>query len=56
MQTNYWEIMQNLRRLLQDPNLITKFGLAGFKWVNENYDDEKNRQVLLGYLDSIQDD
>ena len=55
MQTNYWNIFQNLKKLLLEPDLIRDFGSSGFQWVNANYTDEKNKQILLDYFDTIKD-
>jgi hypothetical protein len=52
LRTRYWEIDLNLRNLLSNPDLISKYAIKGYEWVTENYTDAKNADYLNGVLDS----
>lgn len=51
MVTEYWNIYENLKRMLDDPALILRYADAGFAWSHEHCSYQKNAarlQALLG--------
>ena len=52
MVTEYWNIYDNLRRLLNDRRLIKKYADSGFLWAEEFCTSEKNQILIKKILNS----
>lgn len=53
MVTEYWNIYDNLKQLLDEPHLIIQYANAGFEWASEHCSQGKNARRLERLLSNL---